>query len=268
MDRREFVNKSLYATASVAALPVLTLKYSSIDAVKRFHSFAETKPWKFEAATKFIESLGDQCCEVLRAVIADGDSAACCLAVCIVRQMGASALPLLPELVRLAEDEDHADSDRAVITLGKLGPAADLAVPVLEDRLNHSDLRIRLDAANSLIEIQPHRLDEWATVLHVALDDLRTAYRACSMVGDSRNAGSRFVPQLESLVAATSLDVRPDIHCEAARAIFRITGDTELKAVQRALRTEQHLLASPDDRVRNLMAYRPICGPALQRLTH
>lgn len=268
MDRRELVNVSLASVGAAAMWPVLKFVQHALtaDALNQFHGFVETRPWRFDAAVEFLESLGDQRCQALRAVITNGNTSACCLAICMVRRLGPSALPLLPELIRIIQEDGHPDSDRAVIALGKIGPSAASAVSVLEDRLNNTDLLIRLDVANSLVEIQPHRMNEWASIFHAGLNDFSTAFRACLIVSEFGGAGVRFVPQLESLVGATSEGVRPDIHCEAARAILRITGDPELNAVQRALRTEQQLLSSPDDRVRRFVASRPIGGTAVQRI--
>lgn len=106
-----------------------------------------------------------------------------------VRELGAEARPLIPELRRLIKDEDEeAQSARiaALDTLGSMGTAAAAAVPDLLKLLDDEDPSVERHAALAILRIRPGhslaldrlvaRLDEdddptW--IWHVSIDDAR-----------------------------------------------------------------------------------------------
>ena len=263
MHRREFLNKSLLAAGTAVACPMLLANPAPNDnELNRLTSFVSTKPWNFDAASKYLVSLGHHQIPVLRAAMRCGDSATCCLALCMAKGLKPNALSLLPELVALAQDDQSENWFRAVIAIGKIGPSAQVAAPVLEQLLESPDPLMQLDVVTSLIQIQPSRLDGLSHFVHRALDQLEVVLPACRMVGELEERGRRFVPQLESIVFDNATEVRPDICCEAARAIYKITHNSNSLAVQLGVHAEIQLLTSPDHRIRRIALSRQrTCGP-------
>lgn len=262
MDRRNFVSTSLLAAAAFSSPSLLGKRYSTANELRRFKGFTSTRPWNFDAASKHLASLGHHQFPVLRAALCSEDEATCCLAACIAKAMNQDALPLLPELVALVQDDQSPSWFRAVIAIGSIGETAQVAAPVLERRLGHSNALMQLDVVNSLVRIQPSRLDGLSDFFHAALDHFELAFPACWMVGELGNQGRRFLPQLEALVLDHATDVRPDIRCEAARAIYKITDNSDLPSVQLGVQTEMQLLTSPDRRIRRIaLSRKRTCGP-------
>ena len=229
MNRREFVGTALFAAGTTVAWPVWSLisRQSTTNELRKFKAFTSTKPWAFAAAQTYLDSLGHKRLSVLRAALCCGDDATCCLAACLAKRMNQDALPLLPKLIELAQDDQSPNWFRAVIVIGKIGESAQVAAPALECRLGHSNGLIQLDVVNSLIHIQPSRLGELSDFLHSALDQCELVFPACRIVGELEERGRRFLPQLEVLVLDHATDVRPDIRCEAARAIYKISNNNK-----------------------------------------
>lgn len=224
MARRTFVSSSLLMTGTIVAWPMsLVRQQATAKELSKLKNFTTTKPWNFDAAEIHLTSLGEDRFTVLRAALCSGDDATCCVASVLVKRMEQEALPLLPELIDLAQDDQSPNWFRAVIAIGKFGESAQVAAPALDDRLAASSGLYQLDVVKSLIQIQPSRLDELSEFLHSALDQCELAFPACLIVGELEERGRRFLPQLESLVLDDTTEARPDIRCEAARAICKIT---------------------------------------------
>jgi len=262
MDRREFVSTSLIAAGTAVTAPTsLVAQHSTDTELGEFNGFTK-KPWDFDGASDYLDSIGDHRFSVLRAALCSTDDATCCLAACMAKRMNQDALPLLAELVALVDDIGSPNWFRAVIVIGQIGTAAEAAGPSLERRLGHPNLQMQLDVVNALSQIQPSRLSELSPFYHVALEQCELAFRACWMVGNLGTGGQRFVPQLESLVFNPPAGIRPDIRCEAARAIYKITRDAALPAVRHGSRVEIQLLNSTDPAIRNIAELRRrSCGP-------
>jgi hypothetical protein len=253
MDRREFVRTSSLVAGTAMVCPISLGRQQTItEELITFRGFMLSKPWDFDAAADYLDSLGAPRFPVLRAAMRGDDLATCCFALCMAKRMRQGALPLLPDLVALTHADRTQNWFRAVIAIGKIGKPAQAAAPQLERWLQHDDPWMRLEVANSLLHIQPARFDELSEVFHVALDHNELSIRACGMVGESGERGHRFLPQLESLV----YDGIPEIRWEASRAIFKITNNDTLASVQFGVQDELHRLHSPDPLIRSMAAFR------------
>jgi hypothetical protein len=255
MDRRNFVNTSLLVAGTVLTSPS-SLVGDSNNELDKFRQFS-SKPWDLEGAKKYLESLGSQQISVLRKAIRGDDSASCSLAMCLVMRMD-DALALLPELIVLAGDDQHPDWHRAVTAIGNIGlPARTTgATAALESQLDHPNPLNQLDVVNSLVQIDPSRLDEFELFLRTALDpSFGVVFQGCWVVGEFVEQGCRFVPQLEEIVF-DPVNCPDAIRCEAARAIYKITDDSNLPAVQLGVQIENRLLNSLDHRIRSITSSR------------
>ena len=68
----------------------------------------------------------------------------------LAREMGPSAAPIVPALVRLLRNPDSGLRSRAVWTLAAVGPAARAALPSLHDMLEYERGRLREDVPSTI----------------------------------------------------------------------------------------------------------------------
>jgi HEAT repeat protein len=147
-------------------------------------------------------------------VSAINDKAISDQALWVLWEMGPAAAPTVPRLIEEVKKGKDADAMRMPISvLGRIGPVAKDAIPVILETLRHDDARLRVTAAGALGDVGP-QTPEVIPALARALQDKDDSVR--------------------QEAAAVLRDIGPAARA-ALPALFRALQDKEAKVRQRAL---------------------------------
>lgn len=97
---------------------------------------------------------------------------------------------------------------RGARSLGNIGPAAEAAVPVLEEALSAGDALYRIAAAEALWRIARHEQAIPVLTEELQSDDARAAFAAALALGELPDAGDRAIGPLVRALAHEDADVR------------------------------------------------------------
>ncbi|MEN6449155.1 MAG: HEAT repeat domain-containing protein [Thermoguttaceae bacterium] len=162
-------------------------------------------------------------------------------AMALVR-LGKAAIPALLDVLK----ERSAGAWYAADALGKIGPEARTAVPILTELLRDKNRRIRLSAASALADIDP-KAEVTMPVLVELLADGDQGVRSCAA-----EATGKFGPMARTATPALIgllTDRDADVRCSAAGALGKI--GPEAKTATPAL---NRLLHDEDEHVRDAAA--------------
>ncbi len=170
----------------------------------------------------------------------------------------------LPALINALEDPDQLVRIAAVDPLARFGRKAHAAIPVLNKWLEDEREYIRLTAAAAICRIEPEQIPKLLAVLMTGLEsNLSLDQRhAAAAIGNLGAAGAPALSVLGRMLGDDSADVR----CDAANAIWGITGDPTI-----SIRVGVDLLGAEDwlERyvgVKHLGMMGPVAKPALSDL--
>jgi HEAT repeat protein len=176
------------AHESPAALAALTAALKDPDAHVRAVA---------AAALASVGPAGSDALPLLQAMLSTAD---CLPALRALARYGPDALPAAPQLIDLLQsDGDGEIRWNAARTLGKIGPAARGAVPILVEALDDRDALVREHAAEALGEIGPDAKSAIPALVKVLKDpDARV-----------RRDGVRSLGQIGPAAKSAAEDIRP-----------------------------------------------------------
>ena len=217
---------SLFGPEARAATPRLAaiLKDSKLPVAERqgaLEALAQIGGAHPRAIPSLVETLNLKPAEQTAAAKEDADTLRE-LAVESIAIVGKDAAVAVPLLLRFLNDSREPMRRKTVMALGRIGPAAQLAIPSLMESLAFDESPAVRDAAETaLAEIGKPAVPALVHLLEDQEAELRQ--RAAGSLGQMTIQAKSAVPQLEARLD----DAHPEVRYTAARALWQITGKAE-----------------------------------------
>ncbi len=204
-----------------------------------------------DAAARAIGAFGPEGWEYAVALLHDDDEDVRYSGLTAFQAMGASAAPIVPELLPLIRGDDHSMALRAIETAGAIGPGAKGAIPAILERLawGEEDLPVKV-AGPALVRLGPAAEGPLRQALRSS--DHQTRSQAVRVVAFFLGRAQFAFPELETLLTDKDATVR--LHAVyAAGAVLQQPVDLAVRLAAPRTAPGAHLELAVRKRLRSLL---------------